>query len=56
MSFSEFVRQSRRIMYAFHKPTWSELKQTAFVTGTTSIILGIVGVIVSYVIKFILTL
>ena len=49
-----FIRQSRKIFYAFHKPTWSELKQTAYVTGLGMILIGILGTVIYFIFHFLL--
>lgn len=49
-----FIRQSRKIFYAFNKPNWSELKQTAYITGLGMILIGVIGTIIFFIFKFIL--
>jgi len=41
-----FLSQSKKVMYAFHKPSWSELKQTAFVTGMGMLLIGLLGTVI----------
>ncbi|MCD6279478.1 protein translocase SEC61 complex subunit gamma [Candidatus Micrarchaeota archaeon] len=49
-----FIRQSRKVFYAFYKPTWSEFKQTAYVTGLGMILIGVIGAVIYLIFKTII--
>jgi len=53
LNILRFIRQSRKIFYAFHKPTWSDLKQTAFVTGLGMVLIGVIGYVLFIIFRFI---
>jgi len=49
----EFIGQSRRLFYTFYKPKMDEYRQILKVTGAGMILIGIIGVLIYFLFKFV---